>query len=162
MKRPGVKITPQQYAGRQRFDSRGNAKPPTYDQAIEVLERAEILLDKRRRARKKQPAVALRPVVYWEYRRPELRGYWMSFHRCECGDIAFQDRACNACCLIASCLVESNTSGSFDVRYQRAERTLNRIAEVVATMKRQAYDPIPMPADTSTCQIQSGAASTGS
>lgn len=123
---PKVRLTDQLYAHRHVFEVRNMLNPPTYDQALIALEEAEEHL------RKTGRTVAAQ--VRWKY----TPGNWTAFCRCECGEIAFCGEVCQTCRLLASLLVESSTSGPLQVRFERAERAMARLAQIVDRLHREA------------------------
>lgn len=129
MKRSMFKLTSAIFAGRRVIEVRNRSAAPTWDEVIRCIEHVEGRLP------------ATKCEVRWEYIGPDnLRGHWRCFHRCECGDIAFGDGGYRACVFLASCLVETDRSGPAQVRFERAERTLDRLAKVVDRLQHEVRE----------------------
>lgn len=87
-------------------------------------------------------------VHEWRIRHDRKR-HSTVIYRCECGNVSFDDVSCAVCRTFATMLVGRDESvEDLDMRYQLAERTLDRLATVVARLKeQQSAAKAPPPVD---------------
>ncbi|MGN6107250.1 MAG: hypothetical protein ACTHU0_19235 [Kofleriaceae bacterium] len=79
-------------------------------------------------------------LVSWRSRHLTNVGLFVMTYRicrCSCGEVVIDDDACKLCRALAPVVLDKDGSTEdLEYRYQLADRTLDRVAAVVATLKR--------------------------
>lgn len=132
-KPPVIRLTSQTHAGKRICEVRTLKPRPTRDRVVEAFERAESIAKKS----KHRHGIAW---ITWFYVHNGTRGHSVNAGRCECGEIWFDqgDDICKTCRLLASLMNVGERSEPTQVRFERAERALNRLAELLPQLQREA------------------------